>query len=43
MDRPCERCIWHDKDGCIKWECEPVTLEQAREIVRKAMEEGNDG
>lgn len=43
IERPCNECLWHGADGCTTWECEPVTLEKAREIVRKAMEVENDG
>lgn len=39
IERPCGECLWHGDDGCTKWECEPVTLEEARKIVRKDMEE----
>ena len=29
----CKDCIWHTEDGCWSWNCDPVTREQAKEMV----------
>lgn len=35
-ERPCGDCLWNGAEGCTTWDCQPVTLEEARKIVRKA-------
>ena len=35
----CKDCIWHTEDGCWSWNCDPVTREQARELVESARKE----
>jgi hypothetical protein len=32
-DRPCTECIWRGPDGCWKWDCEPVTREEAKKLL----------
>ena len=36
--RDCENCIYSGKDGCVKWECEFVSKEEARRIVAEKKE-----
>ena len=35
----CKNCIWHTEDGCWSWDCDPVTREEARELVDNARRE----
>ena len=37
--RDCENCIYSGKDGCVKWECEFVSKEEARRIVSESKAE----
>lgn len=32
--RDCENCIHMRKDGCEVWECEYVSIDQAKEIIK---------
>ena len=41
--RDCENCIYSGKDGCVKWECEFVSKEEARRIVAEKKELTTDG
>lgn len=33
-DRPCGKCIWETTDGCMSWECEPITREEVKERLK---------
>ena len=33
-ERPCNECIWHSEDGCWRWDCEPVTRQEAKKRLR---------
>ena len=33
-DRPCSKCIWETTDGCMSWECEPITREEVKERLK---------
>ena len=41
--RDCENCIYSGKDGCVKWECEFVSKEEARLVVAEKKELTADG
>lgn len=41
--RDCENCIYSGKDGCVKWECEFVSKEEARRIVAEKKKLTTDG
>ena len=41
--RDCENCIYSGNDGCVKWECEFVSKEEARRIVAEKKELTTDG
>lgn len=35
-ERPCSECIWHTEDGCLVWDCDPVTRREAKRILKAA-------
>ena len=37
-DRPCDQCIWYSPNGCVSWDCEPVTRKEVREIIKEYKE-----
>ena len=41
MDRPCNECVWRGPDGCTKWDCEPLTRKELKEILKKIKEAEN--
>ena len=41
-DRPCDKCCWRGPDGCVKWDCEPFTRDQLKELLRERKEKNSD-
>ena len=37
-ERPCSECVWRTEDGCSSWDCEPVTRNDVRELLKEVTE-----
>ena len=33
--RPCSECVWNSADGCTKWDCEPLTRKEVKEMLKE--------
>ena len=40
-DRNCKDCIWNSESGCMNWDCEPVTRQEARKYFTNPKTNGD--